>query len=393
MTTDALKALFALLDTKDDDFTTLVKRFDIDPAKDLQNCDLSNVDFGKFTADTLDLTGSIITGANLSQVTCNKFIGVGGSAPEGKEAKNVWDDVLLAIARYQNSDWVLNRIIETSKDSPDPILAFYDSPAQQAILTKRICVHYGDASHVREGFSMHAFGIKLLWFYSKASKGPFRLNPASLDKAFFEALRTSNTSDDIGIYPLRPNQAAVERIRNSVRSRTYDRMRTEFSRSLRSELMTQGSQELAIDHGSVVIFSGFPPISKRLYRDIREAGQQKLSLIFLCSSDVEPYYTQNNGKPWRRVAMPASPIGEPLTVAADIGRLSRRIEVASGRRITLSKSMEQWTAQFVGTPITTLKVQLAIELKAALATKRLGKAARPKSNRPRRSARTAKQPS
>ena len=45
MTTEALRSLFMLLDTEEDDFPALMKRFGIDPAEDLQNCDFSNVDF------------------------------------------------------------------------------------------------------------------------------------------------------------------------------------------------------------------------------------------------------------------------------------------------------------------------------------------------------------
>lgn len=363
MTSDTLNALFALLETEDEDFASLVRRFGIDPATDLQNCDLTDVDFGSLTADTLDLTGSSLEGADLSKVNCKRVIGLDTAVPAPKRA--AFDNVLMAISRYQNADWVLNQIVSTVAGSSAPVLAFYDTAADQDLLTKRICAHYGDASHLREGFNAHASGMKLLWFYSKATKGNFKLNPAFLDKAFFEALRSSNKSDDIGIYPFRPNQAAVERIRTSVHPGDYDQMRRAFVQSLRKEILTRAMGEMVTFPGSVVVFSGFTPLSKRLYREMREAVNGKLTLICLCSSGLEPYYLQDKGMPWRRVAVPAYSIGEPLTVAEDVRRICKRIEMSSGGRMTVSDGIRLWMQQFVGKPLVVLKHNVVAELSTA----------------------------
>jgi len=48
---EASQALSALMDSEEEDFPTLVARFGIDPAIDLQYCDLSNVDFGGLVAE------------------------------------------------------------------------------------------------------------------------------------------------------------------------------------------------------------------------------------------------------------------------------------------------------------------------------------------------------
>lgn len=365
MTTDALKSLFALLESEDEDFASLVHRYKIDPATDLRNCDLTSVDFGNLAADTLDLTGSSLDGADLSKLNCKTVIGIDASARALKPSKrNAFDDVLLAISRYQNADWSLNQIVDAVADRTAPVLAFYDTTAEQDLLTKRICAHYGDASHLREGFNAHAIGAKLLWFYSKGSRPHLTLNPASLDKLFFEALRASNTSDDIGIYPLRPNRAAIERIKESVRLGQYEQMRNDFVRALSRELSTRVAP-LATFPGSFVVFSGFPPMSKRLYRELRDAIPGRLSLIFLCSSSLEPAYLQSKGVPWRRVAVPSYSIGEPLAVEADVRRLCKRIELASNGRITISAGIMDWMSQFVGKPLATLKFNIAAELKTA----------------------------
>jgi len=365
MTTDALKSLFALLESEEEDFATLLHRYGIDPATDLQNCDLTGVDFGSLTADTLDLTGSSLDGADLSKVKCKRVLGLDAHAQDLKPPKrDHFDDVLSAISRYQNADWSINQIVDAVADRSAPVLAFYGTTAEQDLLTKRLCAHYGDASHLREGFNSHAMGKKLIWFYSKATRPSLTLNPAALDKLFFDALRTSNTSDDIGIYPHRPNHAAVGRIKASVRAGPYDQMRGDFVKALSREAR-QRAGTLVTFPGCFVVFSGFPPISKRLYRELRDAIPGHLSLIFLCSSSLEPYYLQSKGVPWRRVAIPSYSIGEPLAVEADVGRLCRRIELASGGRITVSEGIKEWMSQFVGKPLATLKFNIAAELKTA----------------------------
>jgi hypothetical protein len=368
MTTEALHSLFALLDTEEDNFSALVQRFGIDPAKDLQNCDLSDVDFGKLTADILDLTGSNLQGANLSRIRCKKIIGVdtgllGAIEPE----KNVWKDVLLAIYRYQNSDWVTNRVVESFQEGPAPILAFYDTSAEQDVLTKRLCTQFGDASHVRAGYSPHVVGsgTKLLWFYSKAEIGKFRLNPTSLDRNFFELLRDGTASDDVGIYPFRSNQAAVRRIRNRLRGTSYNEMADDFATGLQGYFGADLTEGYSTGYGSVLLLSGYPPISKRFYRVIRDAGLRRLKLIFLCPSSLEPFYKENDGMLWRRVAVPAYSTGEPRVAPEDISRLQRRIGVASNGAITLGKNAEALMKQFIGKPLTELKAQLSHRIKAA----------------------------
>jgi hypothetical protein len=364
MTTDALKAFFALLETEEEDLPTLMQRFGIDPATDLQNCDLSEVDFGSLKAHTLNLAGSYLGGADLSKVNCEHVIGIEGSAGLAQSPKrNALDDALIAISRYQNADWSISQIVSRVDDSYAPVLAFYDSTAEQDILTKRICAHYGDASHLREGFNSHAMGKKLLWFYSKGSKGSFKLNPALLDRAFFEALRA--TSSDIGIYPLRPNQAAIERIIGGIRSIDYNIMAKDFARGLRNELAADREGGFVTYPGGIVLFSGFPPISKRLHQQIREAVPGRINLIFLCSSSWEPMHLQDQGLPWRRLAIPAYSIGEPLATEADVRRLAKRIEMASGGKLIVAATMMRWMDQFVGKPLVALKERLAVELKSA----------------------------
>ncbi|QAU49098.1 pentapeptide repeat-containing protein [Bradyrhizobium guangzhouense] len=364
--TDSLRALFALLETEEEDFGRLAERFGIDPAIDLQNCDLTGVDFGALKADTLNLTGAELSGANLTKVRCRSIIGVDGSATGSPVGPLV--EVLTAISRYQNADWAINQIFQSvTENHASPVLAFYHTAAEQDLLTKRVCAHFGDGSHVQEGFNAHASGTKLLWFYSKAERSQFKLNPASLDKSFFETLRSSNKSADIGIYPYRANQSAIERIRDGVHPGTYDQMRSEFVRGLRRELEMRVLNGSRAKDRSMLIFSGFPPISKRFYEQLRENISGRLYLIFLCSSNWQPEYLRGKGLHWRRVAIPRYSIGEPLTAEEDIGRLVRRIGVASGGRIHIDETMTQWMAEWVGKPLVEFKRELTRELSKAVA--------------------------
>ena len=276
---DALNALFALLETEEEDFAALVQRFGIDPAVDLQNCDLTNVDFGHLTADTLNLTGSSIGGANLSNVRCRQILGAvdllkmphhsafPDEASVARLTSPVLDAVVLTVSKYQNADWTIDAIIRGFEDSTAPMLAFYDSSVEQDVLTKRLCSFFNDLSGP---LSVGPDRAKFVWFYSKAYKSRFELGAPSLEKNFFDLLRTDKTSDDIGVYPYLSNRAAASRIKESLEE-PYDRMRTTFARSLGREV--QGSER-----GAVVLFSGYPPISKRLYQEIRGATNQRLGV-------------------------------------------------------------------------------------------------------------------
>ena len=357
MTTEALKALFALFESDDDDFAGMVRRFGIDPATDFQNCDLTNVDFGNLTTHTLNLTGAILDGINLSNVKCKRIIGVEDAAilPSAVPAKRTnvapvvstsqLEAAVLAVSRYQNSEWIKDRVVESYNENNAPILAFYDTLAEQDYLTKQVCsiftVH--DPEHL-----LHDRPT-FLWFYSKAHKPGFELGASALERNFFDLLRTDRTSDDIGVYPYLSNRAAVTRIRESLEGISYDRMRKIFAQQLLHEL---ASQSIAESHGGVALFSGYPPTSKRLYQELR---RWQLKLIFLCSSQFEKLY-EDQVKEWRRLAIPAHAIGRPTATHNDIGRLAKRIATVSSGTILMSARFQESLADhIIGKPLAALK--------------------------------------
>ncbi|MFB6458630.1 hypothetical protein [Bradyrhizobium tunisiense] len=351
---NALDALFTLLETEEEDFAALVERFGIDPAVDLQNCDLTNVDFGHLTADILNLTGSSIGGANLSNVRCRQILGAGdllkvphhGPSPEASVARvtsPMLDAVAMTVSKYQNADWIVDAVIRGFDDSTAPMLAFYDSSAEQDILTKRLCSVFNDLSGP---LSVGPDRAKFVWFYSKAYKYRHELVASSLEKNFFDLLRTDKTSDDIGVYPYLSNRAAADRIRGSLRE-PYDRMRADFARSL-------GQEVRGGERGAVVLFSGYPPISKRLYQEIRGATNQRLKLIFLCSSRLEDDYKARSAE-WRRLVVPGYAIGQPQASDKDIRRIQKRVEMASRGTVLFGTEFSRGLERHIGKPLDGLK--------------------------------------
>ncbi len=252
----------------------------------------------------------------------------------------------MTVSKYQNADWTVDAIIRGFEDSTAPILAFYDSSVEQDVLTKRICTFFNDLSGP---LSVGPDRPKFVWFYSKAHKSRFELVASSLEKNFFDLLRTDKTSDDIGVYPYLSNRAAASRIKESLEG-PYDKMRAAFARRVGQEV--QGSER-----GAVLLFSGYPPISKRLYQEIRGATNQRLKLIFLCSTRLEDEYNARSAE-WKRQVVPAYAIGEPQASDKDIERLRKRVEMASRGTILFGVKFQQQLERFDGKPLQMLKKEV-----------------------------------
>jgi hypothetical protein len=369
---DAAQALFALMDSEDEDFPTLIARWGIDPATDLQHCDLSNVDFGSLITDTLNLTGSNISGANFSKVRCKNIIGAEREIDvKSGELSHLFQRVMVAIQRYQNSDWVLHQIAR-GEDSQAPVVVFSDSAAEQDVLTKRLCNFFGEGGMKNNDPSnAGAFERSLLWFYTRSDKSEFKFDPISLDKNFLKLITERKNDHDIGVYPFMENQYAVQRVEKSVKGNALQDQRVSFARAVNREL-TQERGLIPINR-VVLLFSGYPPISKKLYENLRMAVRKKLKLVFLCSSQLERHVKENDGRPWRKLVVPAYSVGEQLATRDDLPRLVRRVSVSSNNQISIGSVTLAKLDQMIDRPLREVKEELLkrlSELRAVALAKR-----------------------
>jgi Pentapeptide repeats (8 copies) len=366
---EASQALFALMDSEEEDFPALVARFGIDPAIDLQYCDLSNVDFGGLVAETLNLTGSNITGANLSRIRCKNVIGAEREiAVQSDALSELFQKIALAIQRYQNSDWVLDQIVY-GEETHAPILAFYDSAAEQDVLTKRLCNYFAKGARMSSDDERYQdlSSRNFLWFYTRSDKSEFKLDPISLDRNFLKLIMQRNNDHDIGVYPFLANRNSVQRIEQRVKGSALNEQRVSFARAV--------SQELASERGlivgsnqAVILFSGFPPLSKKLYEDLRTAVRKRLRLVFLCSSQLEQYFNAGGGRPWRKLVVPAYSVGEQLVTRDDVARLARRVNVSSNDQLSIGSVTLAKLDQMVERPLREMKEELLKRLNELKAT-------------------------
>lgn len=376
---DASHSLFALMDSEDDDFPTLVARYGIDPATDLQYCDLRNVDFGELIAETLNLTGSNIAGANLSRIRCKNVIGAERETVAQFDALGeMIHRVTFAIKRYQNSDWIWSQI--AGEDETETLdLAFYDSAAEQDALTKRLCGHfYNNATVIRDPrqrglWTKSTAGSELpflnfLLFYTSKYNSKFEFGPNSLDEAFLDLITGGKSEPIDGPFAalMAANRSSVQKIEKGVEGIGIDEQRIFFSRAVSREL-TPGPGQIAFDYAAI-LFSGYPPISKKFFQDLRAAIRPRLRLVFLCSSELEPYFDEKEGSLSRNVALPNYAIREPLTTRVDLSRLERRIGASSDNRISIGSVTLAKMEKMVERPLREAKGELLKRLDDIKAT-------------------------
>jgi hypothetical protein len=346
MTSDTIiVALTELANAEADDFPTLVRKFKIDPAYDLRYCDLRNVDFGNLIAGTLNLTGCLLEGADLSRVTCNKII----RDPDRPNATS--DEVtellklaLLAVYRYQNSDGLAQELV--MERTLAAVVTFYHTWAEQEAITRSICKRYKKSIEEITIDGELELGMEILWFYRPEVGATSEIEGKLLDLAFINAVRHPIRRMDLGIYPSKHNYSRTKRIADAIREPKYksiDWYRTEFIQALRKELKRP----------AVLVFSGFPPISKQLYRAMTIGLPYGIKLVFVCSSNYERQFTGQESR-WQREAIPDRSI-QAITTSHDLDNIDRRIRLASETKIGISWETRKKMELCVGAPISEVK--------------------------------------
>jgi hypothetical protein len=365
---DASHSLFALMDSEEEDFPTLVARYGIDPATDLQYSDLSNVDFGELVAETLNLTGSNITGANLSRIRCKNVIGAERSADDKFDTlARMFHSVTFSIEYYQNKDWAWSQAshIEGDEEAEAPDLAIYDSVAQQDGLTQRLWdVFSASAKLRRDPRNLRLPSINVLCFYARNDDSKFEFDPISLDNNFLNLIAKEKTHHFKFATADKPfqtslvtaNQYSVQSIERGVEGIELNERRMSFARAINREL-TPGPKHAPFDR-AVILFSGYPPISRELFQHLCRVCKLKLKFVFLCPSRLSYQLIDSMGRRQENVVVPDYRIREPLATKEDLARLERRISTSSDSRILIGSVTLAKLDQMVGQPLRVIKDEL-----------------------------------
>jgi hypothetical protein len=337
-----IHALFGLASAEIDDFPALVRNFKIDVANDLRHCDLRNVNFGDLIADTLNLTGCLLEGADLSRVKCRRIIRDDDkSRAASDEATEALKQALLAVYRYRDPS-KLTEEIANDMAIGSPVLVFYNTAAEQDAITRSIWKMF---SLVPAGQVVPQFD--LVWFHTRRAKGPLILDANSIDEKFLSLVRAPDYND-IGIYPFRGNYARVKRVvaaLNGSDSQSISALRTVFAESLRKQMK----------RSAVIIFSGFPPISLQLYREMQ--GKVPWKLVFVCSDEYEAQFIRESSR-WRKHFIPSRRL-EPMEVTPqDLENIEYRIMLASDGKVTIRPGTRKRMERFLGGSLTDLKNML-----------------------------------
>ena len=371
MSSAEIKSLFSLLAEASDDFPMLMNKYGIDPSLDLRGCDFGGVDFGDLTVATLDLTGCNLDGANLSSVRA-KIITQGACITARTRLPSLLrsrrrsplpvDELrsraMLAIDRYYQADWKLRSIRENVREDLSPLIVIYDSSPEQDYLTKQICTVFrpraGILSPISIGYGISNEGpLELIWLYTRTGK-PFAMEAtgAALDSYFFRMFESSDPNLDV-MHSAR-NPGRLRRIQEAtLGSIEPEKKRFQFAAALK--------KEIGKEFPTVMLFSGYPPVSKSFYEIIRNHLPRRSKLIFLCPHDVELALSDKQ-KLWRRIGFRATMLTERPASNEDVKAIDRRIKMATGDRAYIGAETQSLLQDRIGGPLRNLKALLLFQV-------------------------------
>ena len=278
--------IFDIVESEADDFQTLLSRSGLDPHLDLRNADFSHVDFGIYCGDILNLSGCNLQYADLTRVKAKLILKgadlLGTKLPakikplvsEYQRATrnkklNILNTALLSIYRFEVSTTIPNRISEdifgrTFLSGAFTMIGGQDyltNEVANAVIDK--CV---DATLAYQS----SFSVKVL-ISRNFPIGQTKL-PADATDHFLKSLQNIDQYHLSNITP--KDGEAIERTE------------TVFGKTVAFDnlfFLPQTSRR-------IIIFSGFPPISKKIVNDIRKITDEKVMMIFLLhSKDFELY--------------------------------------------------------------------------------------------------------
>lgn len=364
MTGGHTRNLFALIEDERDDFPYLLKKYRIDVARDLRYSDLSRVKFGKIDAPKIDLTGCNLEYADLSEIPFNRLVLEGANTGHTLFAtalppnKSVQEEIsvseamrraVLSVETYHNPQWQIERLIADMSRRTSPVMMFYDTISEQDHLTRQISEVFRSRS-IADVLDGDERGIGLygssdfLAFYTRSPISDIHLSSRELDKRFLGLIDAQRwiadpitySADDIG---------RLSNISDAIKwERHVESRRDKFCVALARELKRK----------SVVLFSGFPPMSRNLYKQLQSTMKVRFKFVFLCSHNIELKFREEGGK-WRREAIPSLALDSPVATAKDVQRLIHRAVAASNFSIHITSRTRSELEKRAGAPLRELK--------------------------------------
>jgi hypothetical protein len=364
MNSSSIESIFELVADERDDFSYLIQKYKIDPAFDLQHANLDNVDFGTLSVPTLNLTGCSLIGADLSHVKCGSInltdadttrarlppaMGPGqGDATTRHMWTNILTKVLLSVHRYQPNDVIVSQLMSHISDSMAPIMTFFHSAGEQDYLTKRLYSSFCDTSSGVPDERINPATI--ICFYTRGlSQGYVGFDPMLADDTFLNLC--AMIPERQGIIHDQENESMVEEV-----ARALMKSEVDLNRRRRAFVMAVSSCLSSVNTG-ILIFSGYPPLSKELYSLMRNQIRARFKLIFLCSHFLEERLIKNQSA-WRRYLVPGYAISDPGATPEDVLALARRVRTASSSKVEVGSYMLKELESMMGQPLHKLKAHL-----------------------------------
>lgn len=271
----------SILEADSGDFATLLKLAGLDPRTDLRGCDLSNVDFGVFVADVLNLKRCDLTSADLSRIKVRELNTDGADIagarfpPEHEKSVRLLQlglrqrfDALkmiaLAIHRFHVRPFVTERLFDSLLTERRLIFAGFRSFSEHDNYVEQLKERaLKDVGPPFVGRFLSFTGDYQRQFNLLINRRATRLSPTGdsdeIDRLFLDTfaglLALPEVSADVGL--------------------TLQRRR--FVKTL---------EEVSHANVNAFVFCGFPPLSRRLWTEVSRSSRNLRIAVLMPTSHL-----------------------------------------------------------------------------------------------------------
>lgn len=382
-------SVFAALTDENDDFSYLVKKYKLDPTRDFVGADLSNVNFGAFSVEILNLKDANLIGADLSLIKCKKLITDSAELKDTKlppqhVRKNVHEQTdsaliseikgraILAIHSYLEKEPSKRNTAERIFDSGAPEYVEYFTRSEKIEIEKRIitaaqqfskAVQRTTRSNRKKNFKIQkGWKSKVIKFHYDFDRTQLyrQLNGDELDRYFLGKLADSIHLDSGSVDDLQPiftkhlpDYESMKRDLAVLKSSTEN---TSIKRAAFKHIIQSLCR--SCDHVTM-IFVDFLPFSKILYHQLNRDIKTYIKFIF-----IGPYVAESS----QAASMVSSEhfvygyVPERRKFAeTDLSKIVKRISLATNGKLLFSNALSKDIKSLVG-----LEINIAIPRISAL---------------------------